>query len=140
MVRIDAHHHLWRLSRGDYGWLTPALAAIHRDFTLDDLVPWLRRTGIGATVLVQAAPTVAETEFLLAAAAASDGVVPGVVGWVGHASPGANSPLARLVAAIGPWKAAARCCRTPIRTGSRGRRFGERCRRCRRSACASMRS
>lgn len=22
---IDAHHHLWRLSRGDYGWLTPDL-------------------------------------------------------------------------------------------------------------------
>jgi hypothetical protein len=23
-MRIDAHHHLWTLDRGDYGWLTPA--------------------------------------------------------------------------------------------------------------------
>jgi L-fuconolactonase len=96
LLRIDAHHHVWRLSRGDYGWLTPALGAIHRDFTLDDLAPWLRRAGIGATVLVQAAPTVAETEFLLAAAAASDGVVWGVVGWVDLASPDAIATLERL--------------------------------------------
>jgi len=95
-ARIDAHHHVWRLSRGDYGWLTPALAAIHRDFTLDDLAPQLRRAGIEATVLVQAAPTVAETEFLLGAAAASNGVVRGVVGWVDLASPNAIPTLEGL--------------------------------------------
>ena len=22
---VDAHHHVWSLARGDYGWLTPAL-------------------------------------------------------------------------------------------------------------------
>jgi L-fuconolactonase len=31
-VRIDAHQHYWRIDRGDYGWLTPALGAIYRDF------------------------------------------------------------------------------------------------------------
>ncbi|TMJ21776.1 MAG: amidohydrolase, partial [Alphaproteobacteria bacterium] len=36
MMRIDAHHHLWALSRGDYGWLTPDLAPIYRDFCLSD--------------------------------------------------------------------------------------------------------
>src|SRR5437899_1531212 len=36
-MRIDAHHHLWTLSRGDYGWLTPDLAPIYRDFRLPDL-------------------------------------------------------------------------------------------------------
>src|SRR5262249_52549222 len=95
-ARIDAHHHIWRLARGDYGWLTPALAAIHRDFTLDDLAPQLRRAGIGATVAVQGAPTVAETECLLGAAAASNGVVRGVVGWVDLASPNAVPTLERL--------------------------------------------
>src|SRR5262245_39801540 len=95
-ARIDAHHHVWRIARGDYGWLTPALAAIHRDFTLDDLAPQLRRAGIEATVLVQAAPTVAETEFLLATAAASNGVVRGVVGWVDLDSPNAIPTLERL--------------------------------------------
>ena len=24
---IDAHQHFWRVDRGDYGWLTPALGA-----------------------------------------------------------------------------------------------------------------
>src|SRR5215218_95958 len=67
-VRVDAHHHVWRLERGDYGWLTPSLSSIYRDFTLDDARPLLNAAGIDATVLVQAAPTVAETEFLLATA------------------------------------------------------------------------
>ena len=96
MVRIDAHQHFWRLSRGDYRWLTPALADLHRDFTLDDLAPSLRRAGIEATVLVQAASTVAETEFLLAEASASEGIVQGVVGWVDLESSDAIRTLERL--------------------------------------------
>lgn len=24
-MRVDAHHHVWRVARGDYGWLTPDL-------------------------------------------------------------------------------------------------------------------
>jgi L-fuconolactonase len=94
--RIDAHHHVWRLDRGDYGWLTPTLAAIYRDFSLDDLSPLLDRIEIKATVLVQAAPTVAETEFLLQVAHASDGLVKGVVGWVDLAAPQATATLERL--------------------------------------------
>jgi L-fuconolactonase len=82
--RIDAHHHVWRLARGDYGWLrpTPQLASIHRDFSLDDLRPLLDAARIEATVLVQAAPTLAETQFLLDVARGSGGLVRGVVGWV----------------------------------------------------------
>ena len=38
VMRVDAHHHVWRLDRGDYGWLTPDLP-IHRDYGLDDLRP-----------------------------------------------------------------------------------------------------
>ena len=94
--RVDAHHHVWRLDRGDYGWLTPDLAAIYRDFTLDDLAPLLDDAGISATVLVQAAPTVAETEFLLATAADSGGRIRGVVGWVDLAAPDAIATLSRL--------------------------------------------
>jgi len=94
--RVDAHHHVWRLDRGDYGWLTPSLAAIHRDFSLADLRPLLDRVGIGTTVLVQAAPTVAETEFLLETARASEGLVRGVVGWVDLTAPDAGLTLERL--------------------------------------------
>ena len=79
-MRIDAHHHLWSLSRADYGWLTPELAPIYRDFRLADLVPHLAATGIEGTILVQAAPTEAETMFLLDIAEHTE-VVRGVVGW-----------------------------------------------------------
>ena len=96
LPRVDAHHHVWRLARGDYGWLTPALAAIYRDFSLDDLHPLLERIRIGTTVLVQAAPTVAETEFLLEVAHGSGGLVRGVVGWVDLAAPAGASTLERL--------------------------------------------
>ena len=79
-MRIDAHHHLWTLARGDYGWLTPKLAPIHRDFSLSDLAPHLAVADIQGTILVQAAPTEAETMFLLDIAAKAQ-VVRGVVGW-----------------------------------------------------------
>ena len=38
MIRIDAHHHVWRLDRGDYDWLSPDMK-IYRDYEADDLVP-----------------------------------------------------------------------------------------------------
>ncbi len=79
-MRIDAHHHLWSLARGDYGWLTPELAPIYRDFRLSDLAPHLSAAGIDGTILVQAAPTEAETMFLLNVAETAE-VVRGVVGW-----------------------------------------------------------
>ncbi|MCP1168552.1 amidohydrolase family protein [Limimaricola litoreus] len=92
---IDAHQHFWRLERGDYGWLTPELAPIYRDFGPSDLAPHLARQGIGGTVLVQAAPTLAETEYLLELAGESD-VVRGVVGWVDFEATSAPEEIARL--------------------------------------------
>lgn len=80
-MRIDAHHHLWTLARGDYGWLTPKLAPIYRDFSLSDLAPHLAKNRIEGTILVQAAPTEAETMFMLGIAEAAE-VVRGVVGWI----------------------------------------------------------
>lgn len=93
MIRIDAHHHVWRIDRGDYGWLTPDLP-ICRDYALDDLRPLLG--DITATVLVQAAPTEAETRFLLEVARASSGLVRGVVGWTDFAAADAAVRIAAL--------------------------------------------
>ncbi|MGH7210128.1 MAG: amidohydrolase family protein [Acetobacteraceae bacterium] len=93
MIRIDAHHHVWRLHRGDYGWLTPELP-IYRDYTLDDLRPLLG--DVTATILVQAAPTEAETAFLLQTARDSCGLVAGVVGWTDLAAPSAPDRIAEL--------------------------------------------
>ena len=99
-MRVDAHHHVWRLSRGDYGWLkpTPELLPIYRDFMLRELRPMLRGANVGATVLVQAAPTVDETRFLLEVANASGGLVRGVVGWVDLAGDDAVATLGALAA------------------------------------------
>lgn len=72
---VDAHHHVWSLARGDYGWLTPALGPIHRDFALADMAPLREQAGVSSTVLVQAAASVAETRYLLEVAHHSDGVV-----------------------------------------------------------------
>ncbi|QIG94778.1 MULTISPECIES: amidohydrolase family protein [unclassified Bradyrhizobium] len=81
MIRIDAHHHVWTLARADYGWLTPERGPIYRDFGLSDLMPHLAAAGIDGTILVQAAPTEAETAFMLDVAKGSD-LVRGVVGWI----------------------------------------------------------
>jgi len=96
-MRIDAHHHLWEIARGDYGWLTPDLAAICQDFTVSDLAPILARHDIQTTILVQAAPTEAETRYLLAIAARHPAIA-GVVGWTDFAAADAPEAIARLVA------------------------------------------
>lgn len=93
--RIDAHQHFWEPARGDYGWLTPELATLYRDFTPADLLPLLQQAGIDATVLVQAAPTVAETDYLLGLATRHD-FIRGVVGWIDMAAPEAVPTLERL--------------------------------------------
>lgn len=92
MSRIDAHQHFWRVARGDYGWLTPALDTLYRDFEPADLAPHLARHAIDRTILVQAASTIAETRFLLETARAAS-FVAGVVGWVDFAAAGAADAI-----------------------------------------------
>jgi L-fuconolactonase len=96
-MRIDAHHHLWTLARGDYGWLTPELAPIYRDFSLTDLAPHLAQSGIEGTILVQAAPTEAETMFMLGSAEAAE-IVRGVVGWIDFDADNAAARIDALAA------------------------------------------
>ena len=95
MMKIDAHFHCWELARGDYGWLTPGLGTIYRDYDLLDLKPFVEDARIDATVLVQAAPTEAETQFLLEQADANPAVL-GVVGWVDFLAPDAPARIEAL--------------------------------------------
>ncbi|WP_298848982.1 amidohydrolase [uncultured Ruegeria sp.] len=96
-MKIDAHQHFWALERGDYGWLTPDLSQIYRDFRPEDLAPLLRTQGIDGTVLVQAAPTIAETEYMLSLADRTP-FVKGVVGWVDFEAPDASAQISALAA------------------------------------------
>jgi L-fucono-1,5-lactonase len=93
--RIDAHQHFWRTARGDYGWLTPDLKPLFRNFLPEDLDPMLKKHGIEGTVLVQAAPTLAETEFLLSLADQAP-FIKGVVGWVDFEAKDASEQIERL--------------------------------------------
>ncbi|CAI6077218.1 amidohydrolase family protein [Cohnella sp. JJ-181] len=80
-MRIDAHQHYWRIDRGDYGWITPELPVLYRDFLPPDLQPHLEAHGLDGSIVVQAAPTPEETDFLLSLADRYDSIK-GVVGFL----------------------------------------------------------
>jgi L-fuconolactonase len=92
---IDSHQHYWRLARGDYGWLTRKLGPIYRDFEPDDMATLLQAAGVARTIAVQAAPTEAETRYLLALAKAENSIA-GVVGWTDFDSPDATRRIAAM--------------------------------------------
>ncbi|MBW8758057.1 MAG: amidohydrolase family protein [Burkholderiales bacterium] len=94
-MRIDAHQHFWRLADRAGAWPPPTLAAIHRDFSPQDLAPLLQASGIDGSVVVQSLPSLAETRQLLAQAR-STSFVRGVVGWVDMKAPDAADTIATL--------------------------------------------
>lgn len=96
-TRVDSHQHFWRVARGDYRWLRadePSLAPLLRDFGPDDLAPLRAAHGVVRTVLVQAADSTAETDFMLDLAARHD-FIAGVVGWVDFGDPASVAVLER---------------------------------------------
>lgn len=83
---VDAHHHLWDPADPGQDWLAePEHAAIDRVFTAGDLraaaAGGVDGRPLGATVVVQSVCTLEESRALLAAAA-TDPLLAGVVGWV----------------------------------------------------------
>ena len=58
---IDAHQHFWQPLRGDYGWMPEDNPTLNRAYAPKDLLPILTRHNIIRTILVHAAPSVAET-------------------------------------------------------------------------------
>jgi L-fuconolactonase len=95
MQRIDAHQHYWKTARTDYGWLTANLGSIYRDFMPDDLATHLGAARIDRTILVQAAPSEAETLFLLDIAEQTPSVA-GVVGWIDFEATDAPDRVAQM--------------------------------------------
>ncbi len=96
MTRIDAHHHLWELSRRPQGWLDPPeMAPIRRDFTESDYAATAAEAQIGRSVLVQVLPDADETREFLALAARSP-IVAAVVGWADLTRPDLADELGAL--------------------------------------------
>ena len=84
-TRVDAHQHFWAIERGDYDWLSPKLVALYQNFLPNDLLLLLKSNNVSKTVLIQAAETNEETNFLLGIAERTD-FVAGVVGWINMSS------------------------------------------------------
>ena len=123
-MRIDAHQHFWRPSRGDYGWLTPeAHPAICREF-----LP--RRPGAAARGRRHRAHRAGAGRAdrrprpsILLGLAAETPFVAGVVGWADFEAPDAAARIAALAQNASAASACARCCRTwPTTPGSSARR------------------
>jgi L-fuconolactonase len=93
--RVDSHHHFWRPERGDYHWMSPDDETLWRDYGPAELRPHLERNGIAETVLVQAAETLEETQFLVQLAAETE-FVKAVVGWIDMTSEDALGQLDTL--------------------------------------------
>jgi L-fuconolactonase len=94
-MKIDSHQHFWTPGRGDHDWMPADNPILNRTYLPQDLGPILKGEGIDGTVLVQAAATVNETEYMLGLADAS-GFVKGVVGWVDFENPTDAATLKRL--------------------------------------------
>ena len=81
MSRIDSHLHFWRLARGDYAWLGPQSGRLYQDFQPEQIAAELSESGVERAIVVQAAPTEAETRYLFELAQGHP-FIAGVVGWV----------------------------------------------------------
>lgn len=92
---IDAHHHLWQPARGDYGWMPQDHPILSRPYRLTEYTALAKANQVQQSVLVQAAPTVQETEYMLGIADSSD-LIGAVVGWVDFEDPAQQAELERL--------------------------------------------
>ena len=92
---IDAHHHLWKFNKEDYGWMDDSMQALKRDYLPADLEPLLNDSGVEGTVVVQARQKMEETRWLLELADKHD-FIKGVVGWVDLRSDGLEAELEEI--------------------------------------------
>ena len=92
---IDSHHHLWKYSAEDYGWISESMQVLRQDFLLAELRGIPRDSGVDGFVSVQARQSISETEDLLRMAA-EEPLIRGVVGWVPLADPDVAEVLDRL--------------------------------------------
>jgi L-fuconolactonase len=79
-MTIDAHVHVWDLTRAEYPWLTPEAGPLYRDATFDEVAQHLTDAGVGGAILVQASDEAADTRVMLDTAARHP-TIRGVVAW-----------------------------------------------------------
>jgi L-fuconolactonase len=94
-IKIDAHHHLWKFSEAEYGWIGSQMTVLRHDFLPADLHKVMAEAGISGSVAVQARQTLEETRWLLQMAAQND-FIKGVVGWAPLIDPMVGEKLAEF--------------------------------------------
>ncbi len=81
MKLIDTHLHIWNLDKVVYPWLSSDLGILYQNYELDQMPPLMKESNVSHAILVQAANSLEETDFMLQSAERADFVV-GVVGWL----------------------------------------------------------
>jgi L-fuconolactonase len=77
---IDSHLHIWELTRFAYTWITPELAVLNRDYSIQTALKVLQANQINHAILVEASNSLPETNWLLKVANANPEIL-GVIGW-----------------------------------------------------------
>jgi len=92
---IDSHHHLWKYSREEYGWIGEGQSVLKRDFLPAHLKKEIDAAGVNGVVSVQARQSLEETRWLLELAAKNE-FIRGVVGWAPLISPQVERDLEKF--------------------------------------------
>ncbi len=90
MKIIDTHLHIWNLQRVHYAWLTPELGILYQNYEVPAVAVQMEAANVARAILVQAANSIEEMDFMLENAAKYD-CIAGVVGWLPLLSPVATA-------------------------------------------------
>src|SRR5439155_11661263 len=91
---LDSHQHFWKYDQKQYPWI-PKNSPLHRDWLPADWQNEASKTGVGASIAVQARQTLDESRWLLQLSDQSP-TIKGVVGWVDLQSETVDDQLAEL--------------------------------------------
>lgn len=84
----DTHIHIWDFNRADYAWLKDNSTILNRTYSIEELETERREMGISSGILVQAANTFEDTDWMLHVAENTDWIA-GIVGWLPLTDPDA---------------------------------------------------
>lgn len=89
---IDTHVHIWERNISPYSWLEDAPATLSRSYAIGELEAGRTAAGITSGILVQADNSLADSEWMLKTADATDWIA-GVVGWLPLTEPEKTAAL-----------------------------------------------
>lgn len=101
MAVLDAHLHIWDLTRIHYHWLSPEDTVLYRNVTTTEVLEQMQSAHVERALLVEAANSSLEIPYLLELAAAHPWIK-GVIGWASVTDP-PTAYVSRLCGVRLPW-------------------------------------